>query len=71
MPNALDARQAELTVTWLQGRVLSLAWHPTGKTLVSGHSDGCLRAWDAATTREIYRVTAGAQSRRPPPCSAS
>lgn len=43
----------------VEGRVLSVAWHPSGKTLVSGHTDGCIRAWDASTTREIYRITAG------------
>lgn len=42
----------------VEGRVLSVAWHPSGRTLVSGHSDGCIRAWDAASTREIYRITA-------------
>jgi len=30
----------------VEGNVLSLAWHPNGKSLVSGSSDGCLHAWD-------------------------
>ncbi len=47
----------------VEGRVLAVAWHPSGRTLVSGHSDGCLRAWDAASSREVYRITACA----PPP----
>ena len=50
----------------VEGRVLSVAWHPLGRSLVSGHSDGCIRAWDATTTREIYRITACAA----PPATA-
>ena len=48
----------------VEGRVLSAAWHPGGQTLVTGHSDGCIRAWDSATTREIFRITAGMRFRR-------
>lgn len=42
----------------VQGRVLSVAWHPSGLSLATGHSDGCIRAWDTETTQEIYRITA-------------
>ena len=42
----------------VEGRALALAWHPTGSTLFSGHSDAVIRAWDAATGREIYRIDA-------------
>lgn len=31
------------------GKALSIAWHPSGERLVSGHSDGCIRLWQAAT----------------------
>ncbi len=43
----------------VEGRALALAWHPTGSTLFSGHSDAVIRAWDAVSGREIYRIDAG------------
>ena len=46
----------------VEGRALSLAWHPAGATLFSGHSDAIIRAWSASNGREIYRIDAGAQS---------
>jgi U3 small nucleolar RNA-associated protein 4 len=33
----------------VEGNVLSLAWHPTGRSLVSGGSDGCMHVWDLQT----------------------
>ena len=43
----------------VDSRVLALVWHPSGATLFSGHSDAVIRAWDAATGREIYRIDTG------------
>ena len=45
-----------------EGRALSLAWHPGGATLFSGHSNAIIRAWNAANGREIYRIDAGMRS---------
>jgi U3 small nucleolar RNA-associated protein 4 len=33
----------------VEGNVLSLAWHPNGRSLVSGGSDGCMHVWDLQT----------------------
>ena len=44
------------------GRALSVAWHPGGRALVSGSSEGTLRAWDVATRRELFRVDAAGGS---------
>jgi WD40 repeat protein len=30
----------------VEGNVLALAWHPDGRSLVSGGSDGCIHSWD-------------------------
>ncbi len=45
----------------VEGRALSIAWHPAGATLFSGHSDAIIRAWNATNGREIYRIDAGAK----------
>ncbi|GFH21916.1 WD_REPEATS_REGION domain-containing protein, partial [Haematococcus lacustris] len=39
----------ERTLARLQGRVLAVAWHPSGLALVAGGADGCIHALDAAT----------------------
>ena len=36
------------------GNVVSAAWSPSGDRLVTGHDDGILRVWDAATGRLIW-----------------
>ncbi len=41
--------QYERTLARLKGRVLALAWHPTGATLVAGGADGCIHALDPVT----------------------
>jgi WD40 repeat protein len=33
----------------VEGNVLALAWHPSGASLVSGGSDGCIHVWEVAT----------------------
>jgi U3 small nucleolar RNA-associated protein 4 len=33
----------------VEGNVLALAWHPDGRVLVSGGSDGCMHVWDLDT----------------------
>ena len=50
-----------------EGRALSVAWHPGGRALVSGSSEGALRAWDVASRRELFRVDAAGGSGKPPP----
>ena len=35
----------------IEGRVLSVAWHPNGKIVVAGDSTGCIRCWDVDTAR--------------------
>ena len=46
----------------LEGRLLSVAWHPAGRIAVVGTSQGTLHAWDVTSKREILRVHTG-----PPP----
>lgn len=36
-----------------------MAWGQRAGQLFSGGSDGCIRAWDVATSRELVRITAG------------
>lgn len=43
----------------LKHRLLSVAWHPNAKSLVTGTSDGSLHAWDVGSKREILRVHTG------------
>lgn len=33
----------------VEGKSLAAAWHPEGRVIVSGGSDGCIHAWDFAT----------------------
>jgi len=33
----------------VEGKVLSMAWHPEGRALVSGGSDGCIHVWEYRT----------------------
>ena len=55
----------------VEGRALSLAWHPAGATLFSGHSDAIIRAWNASNGREIYRIDAGERRTLQEPVSSS
>lgn len=41
------------------GRVLSLAWHPSGSILVGGSSQGTVHAWEAATGQEALCIELG------------
>jgi WD40 repeat protein len=36
----------ERSLPRVEGNVLALAWHPDGRSLVSGGSDGCIHCWD-------------------------
>jgi WD40 repeat protein len=40
------------------GQVLFLAFAPDGRTLASGHADGALRLWEAATGKPLQRFQA-------------
>ncbi len=45
------------TVRWRHGRyVISVAYHPHGRTLVSTAADGSVRVWDAANGKELRRL---------------
>ncbi|RKO91094.1 quinon protein alcohol dehydrogenase-like superfamily [Blyttiomyces helicus] len=39
------------------GRILSVAWHPDGKHLVTGGADGCIRILERASRRCVRRFT--------------
>lgn len=43
----------------VEGRTLAVAWHPSGKFIVSGGSDGCIHVWEVSSNREALRITAG------------
>eukprot|EP00850_Spirogloea_muscicola_P015138 SM000113S24094 [mRNA] locus=s113:305894:309907:- [translate_table: standard] len=43
----------------VKGRILSVAWNATASQIFAGGSDGCIRCWDVAGAREVYRITAG------------
>jgi U3 small nucleolar RNA-associated protein 4 len=55
----------ERTLARLQGRVLAVAWHPSGKAVVAGGMDGCIHALDASTGIETLRITVAASAQRP------
>lgn len=53
----------------VDGRALCVAWHPKENVVVSGGTDGCLHVWNAATGREMTRITVdGLSSSGEPPC---
>ncbi|GBF91380.1 hypothetical protein Rsub_04120 [Raphidocelis subcapitata] len=54
------------SVARTEGRALSVAWHPEGRAVVSGGSDGCIHVWDYASGRELMRITAAVRSAAPP-----
>lgn len=41
------------------GRVLSAAWHPDTKSIVTGTSSGVMHVWDMQSNQELQRITAG------------
>src|SRR5207248_265543 len=41
------------------GKVLALALAPAGKVLATGHGDGTVRLWDAATGKALSRLAEG------------
>ena len=43
----------------VEGRTLAVAWHPSGKFIISGGSDGCIHVWEVSSGREALRITAG------------
>ncbi|WIA12120.1 hypothetical protein OEZ85_012193 [Tetradesmus obliquus] len=50
----------------VEGNVLALAWHPDGRSIVSGGSDGCIHCWDVQRGTERQRITVGTSSAVPP-----
>ena len=51
------------TLPHLDGRLLSVAWHPAGRIAVVGTSQGTLHAWDTSSKREILRIQTGETSK--------
>jgi U3 small nucleolar RNA-associated protein 4 len=47
------------TLPRVEGRTLSVAWHPSGKVLATGGTDGCIHMWSLETNHELLRITAG------------
>ena len=45
----------------LGSRLLSVAWHPNGQSLITGTAAGTLHAWDLASGRELLRISVGAR----------
>ncbi|KAL4372386.1 hypothetical protein S245_021936 [Arachis hypogaea] len=43
----------------VKGRVLSVTWSTDANYIYSGSSDGLIRCWDATSSHEVYRITAG------------
>ena len=46
----------------LGGRLLSVAWHPNGQSVVTGTAAGTLHAWHIAKSQELLRISIGAPS---------
>ena len=44
----------------LGGRLLSVAWHPNGQSVVTGTAAGTLHAWHIAKSQELLRISVGA-----------
>eukprot|EP00850_Spirogloea_muscicola_P011716 SM000073S21492 [mRNA] locus=s73:500966:505004:- [translate_table: standard] len=59
------AEEGQLGLTYrrafprVKGRILAVAWNATASQIFAGGSDGCIRCWDVAGAREVYRITAG------------
>ena len=45
-----------------QGRVLSAAWHPDTRSIMTGTSSGAIHVWDVQSNQELQRITAGQTS---------
>ena len=43
----------------LGGRLLSVAWHPNGQSVVTGTAVGTLHAWHIAKSQELMRISIG------------
>ena len=43
----------------LGGRLLSVAWHPNGQSVVTGTAVGTLHAWHIANSQELMRISVG------------
>lgn len=57
--SGVDGMQYSKSLPRVEGRILSLAWHPSGSVLVAGDSQGCIRCWDVEAGRELLRITVG------------
>jgi WD40 repeat protein len=58
--HAIHVFEARSGRRWLQGeevpagRLQSAAWSPSGDRIATGHGDGTVRVWDAATGRHVW-----------------
>lgn len=43
----------------LGGRLLSVAWHPNGQSVVTGTAAGTVHAWHIAKSQELMRISIG------------
>lgn len=48
----LPGAQYQRSLAQAEGRSLAVAWHPSGKCLYSGGTDGCIHCWEAGTGEE-------------------
>ena len=48
----------------LGGRLLSVAWHPNGQSVVTGTAVGTLHAWHIAKSQELMRISIGETQNR-------
>ena len=51
--------QYSKTLQKVDGRMLSVAWHPEGTTLVGGSSKGSLHIWEAGSSTELQCIELG------------
>jgi len=56
------------SLTRVEARLLSTAWHPNRSAVVVGSSDGCVRCWDTLTGEELLRITLARGRDVTPPC---
>jgi U3 small nucleolar RNA-associated protein 4 len=46
----------------VEGKVLALAWHPAGHSVVSGGSDGCIHSWDLKQGEQLQQRAAASEA---------
>ena len=54
--------QYSKTLQKVDGRMLAVAWHPAGTTVVGGSSKGSIHVWEAGTSTELQCIELGRSS---------